>query len=86
MQNKSGPKYAPCLRKRNGGYGDTWYVDEVFVRIEGKQRYLYRAVDQDGDVIDIFVQKKRDARPAKKFFRRRVKRHGETQGFSSPIN
>ena len=75
---KFGPKYASRLRKRNSGYGDTWYVDEVFVRIEGKQRYLYRAVDQDGDVIDILVQKKRDARAAKKFFRRLVKRHGVT--------
>ena len=75
---KFGPKYATRLRKRSNGYGDTWYVDEVFVRIGGKQRYLYRAVDQDGDVIDIFVQKKRDARAAKRFFRRLVRRHRGT--------
>ena len=42
---KFGPKYTSRLRKRNGGYGDTWYVDEVFVRIDGIRRYLYRAVD-----------------------------------------
>ena len=75
---KFGPKYSSRLRKRNGGYGDTWYVDEVFVRIDGIQRYLYRAVDQDGDVIDILVQKKRNARAAKAFFRKLVKRHGGT--------
>ena len=75
---KFGPKYATRLRKRSNGYGDIWYVDEVFIRIGGKQRYLYRAVDQDGDVIDIFVQKKRDARAAKRFFRRLVRRHRGT--------
>jgi len=50
----------------------------VFVRIDGKQRHLYRAVDQDGDVIDILVRKKRNARAAKTFFRSLVKRHGGT--------
>ena len=50
----------------------------MLVRIEGRQRYLYWAVDRDGDVIDILVQKKRDAHAGKKFFRRRVKRHGGT--------
>ena len=75
---KFGPKYASRLRKRNRGYGDTWYVDEVFVRVDGQQRYLFRAVDQDGDVIDVLVQKKRDARAAKAFFRKLVRRQGET--------
>jgi hypothetical protein len=37
--------------------GDTWYLDEVFVKIQGQQRYLWRAVDEDGDVIDIFVRR-----------------------------
>ncbi len=50
----------------------------MFVRINGQLRHLYRAVDQDGDAIDILVQKKRDARAAKKFFRRLIKRHGGT--------
>ena len=75
---KFGPKYASRLRKCNRGFGDTWYVDEVFVRIDGQRGYLYRAVDQDGDVIDILVQKKRSARAAKTFFRKLVKRHGRT--------
>src|SRR2546428_5907133 len=51
-----GPAYARILRRRQGRLGDTWYLDELFVTIQGCQRYLWRAVDQDGDVIDILVQ------------------------------
>jgi len=50
--------------------GDHWHLDEVFIRINGKQQYLWRAVDQDGDVIDILVQSHRDQRAAERFFRR----------------
>ena len=50
----------------------------MFVRVDGQQRYLFRAVDQDGDVIDVLVQKKRDARAAKAFFRKLVRRQGGT--------
>jgi putative transposase len=73
---KFGPRYATRLRRRYGRYGDTWHVDEVFVRIRGKQKYLYRAVDQDGDVIDILVQENRNTSAAVRFFRRLVKRQG----------
>ena len=48
--------YARRLRKRQGRLGDSWHVDELFVRINGRPRYLWRAVDQDGDVIDILLQ------------------------------
>ena len=51
-----GPACARILRPRQGRLGDTWYLDELFVTIQGCQRYLWRAVDQDGDVIDILVQ------------------------------
>jgi len=50
-----GPKYARRLRRRHQGYGDTFYLDEVFVKIQGVQHYLWRAVDQDGEVIDVFL-------------------------------
>jgi transposase-like protein len=50
--------------------GDKWYLDEVFIRIQGVQHYLWRAVDQDGVVLDILVQPRRDAKAAKRFFRR----------------
>jgi len=45
-------------------------LDEVFVKIRGKQHYLWRAVDQDGEVVDIYLQKRRDAKAAKRFFQR----------------
>jgi putative transposase len=50
---KFGPDYARRLKKKQGRLGDAWYLDELFVRINGQQQYRWRAVDQDGDVIDI---------------------------------
>lgn len=68
--NKFGPVYAKKLKKRHAGYGDTFHLDEVFVKIQGKQRYLWRAVDQDGEVVDILLQERRDSKAAKRFFKR----------------
>ena len=53
---KFGPKYARKLRRRHQGYGDTFFLDEVFVKIQGKQQYLWRAIDQDSEVADILLQ------------------------------
>ncbi len=50
-----GLDYARRLRRRRGRMGDTWYLDELFVTIQGQRQYLWRAVDQDGDVIDVLV-------------------------------
>ena len=47
-------------RRLRGRMGDTWHLDEVFVKIQGRQQYLWRAVDEDGDVIDILVQSRRN--------------------------
>jgi transposase-like protein len=58
------------LRRKQGRLGDTWYLDELFVRINGQQQYLWRAVDQDGDVIDILLQCRRDQRAAERFLYR----------------
>jgi putative transposase len=63
------------LRKKHQGYGDTSFIDEVFIKIDGKQRYLWRAVDQDGEVVDVFLQNRRDAKAAKRFFGRLLKKH-----------
>jgi len=71
-----GPAYARGLRRRRGRLGDTWHLDELFVNIQGRQQYLWRAVDQDGDVIDILVQSRRDRRAAKRFFRKLLKGQG----------
>jgi putative transposase len=53
--------------------GDQWHLDEVFLKINGRLHYLWRAVDQDGDVLDILVQSRRDKKAAKKFFRKLLK-------------
>jgi len=60
---KFGPKYARRLRRRHPGYGDTIYVDEVFVRIGGVRRYLWRAIDQDGEIVDVYTSPKNVRRP-----------------------
>jgi putative transposase len=73
--NKFGTKYAARLRRKHQGYGDTFFIDEVFVKIDGKQHYLWRAVDQDGEVVDVFLQKRRDGKAAKRFFNRLLNRH-----------
>ena len=71
-----GPEYARTLRRRRGRLGDTWYLDELFVTIQGQRQYLWRAVDQDGDVVDILVQSRRDRRATARFFRKLLKRQG----------
>ena len=73
---KFGPEYARSLRRHQGPLGDIWHLDEVFVKIGGERHYLWRAVDQDGDVIDILIQRYRNARAAKRFFRRLLKAQG----------
>jgi putative transposase len=74
--NKFGPKYAKRLKRKHQGYGDTFYIDEVFIRINGKQHYLWRAVDQDGEVVDVYLQRKRDGAAAKRFFKRLLRSYG----------
>ena len=61
------------IRRRQGRRGDTWHFDEVFVSIKGTRHYLWRAVDQDGDVLDILVQSKRNTKAAMRFFRKLLK-------------
>ena len=74
---KFGPKYSAKLKRKHRGFGDTFFIDEVFVRIDGKQHYLWRAVDQDGEVVDVYLQKRRDAAAAKRFFNRLLKKHSD---------
>ena len=65
---KFGPEYACRLRRRRKRPADKWHLDEVFLTINGGRQYLWRAVDQDGNVLDILVQCRRDAKAAKRFF------------------
>jgi len=67
---KFGTRYARRIKQRHRGYGDTFYIDEVFVKINGKQQYLWHAVDQDGEVVDVYLQARRDCAAAKRFFKR----------------
>ncbi len=68
-----GRLFANALKRRRPRPGDKWFMDEVFLRIGGKLHYLWRAVDQDGNVLDIMVQSRRNANAAKRFFRKLLK-------------
>jgi transposase-like protein len=70
---KFGQAYANQLRRRRPRPGDKWHLDEVFVGINGRLRYLWRAVDQHGNVLDVLVQSRRNAVAAKRFFRKLLK-------------
>ena len=67
---KFGQRFAAELRRRERRPGRTWHLDEVFLKIRGEQVYLWRAVDEHGQVLDILVQEHRDADAAERFFRR----------------
>ena len=68
--NKFGRQYTKRLKRRHSSFGDTYFIDEVFVKIQGRQRYLWWVVDQDGEVVDVLLQTRRDGKAAKRFFRR----------------
>jgi putative transposase len=70
---KFGASFANKMRQRRPRPGDKWHLDEVFIRIKGELHFLWRAVDQNGIVLDILVQSRRDAGAAKRFFRRVTK-------------
>jgi len=70
---KFGQTYANALRRRRARPGDKWHLDEVFITINGKTHCLWRAVDQHGNVLDILVTSRRDARAAMRFFRKLLK-------------
>ena len=67
---KFGADFARRLRRRRPRPGDTWHLDEMFIRIRGVVHYLWRAVDQHGVVLDILVQERRNGAAAKRFFKR----------------
>ena len=72
-----GARYARRLERRHQVHGDTFYTDEAFVKINGKQHYSWRAIVQDGEVVDVYLLEKRDRAAAKPFFRRLLRSHGE---------
>jgi len=70
---KFGQSFANAMRRQRHRPGDRWHIDEVFLTIGGKIHYLFRAVDQDGEVLDILLQSRRNKKAAKKFFRKLLK-------------
>jgi putative transposase len=70
---KFGQDDANQIRRRRPRTGDKWHLDEIFLTINGKRYYLWRAVDQDDNVLDILVQSRRNRKAAKKFFRKLLK-------------
>jgi putative transposase len=81
--NRFGPRFAAEIRKRriyDRSFSSwRWYLDEVFVRINGELRYLWRAVDLEGEVLEVFATKRRDRAAALKFLKRAMKRYGRPQ-------
>ncbi|MFE3866051.1 IS6 family transposase [Streptomyces goshikiensis] len=77
---KFGQAYASALRRRRPRPGDKWHLDEVFIKINGVRKYLWRAVDADGNVLDILVQNRRDKAEARRFFRRLLTTTGQVPG------
>ena len=71
-----GPMIAADLRKRRPKPDTTWHLDEVYLKIDGRMAYLWRAVDAEGEVLDVLVQAKRDKQAALKLMRKLLKKHG----------
>jgi putative transposase len=71
---KFGAEFAKRIRHQSARPGDQWHLDEVYLSVGGKLHYLWRAVDQDGEVLDILVQPRRNKNAAKRFFRKLLKR------------
>jgi putative transposase len=78
--NRFGPMFAAAIRKRlvqNQSYSPwRWHLDELFVRINGETHYLWRAVDHEGEVLEVFATRRRDRRAALEFLKRALKRYG----------
>ena len=75
--NRFGAHFAACIRRDRPKPNDKWHLDEVVITIRGKKHWLWRAIDTDGDVLDILVRTRRNAIAAKRFFKRWVAQFGE---------
>jgi IS6 family transposase len=71
------PLLADAARPCRHAVGDCWFVDETYVKVAGRWRYVYRAVDQHGQIIDVYVSRNRDIRAARRFFTTALRDHGE---------
>ena len=71
------PLFADAARPCRHTVGDRWFVDETYVKVAGRWRYVYRAIDQHGQIIDVYVSPRRDTRVARRFFATALRAHGE---------
>ena len=77
LAEKFGPHFANNIRRRSSGQlGDKWHLDEALISIRGKKHWLWPAVDQDGFVLEVLVQSRRDAKVAKRLMRKLLKSQG----------
>ena len=74
--NKFGPAIAANIRRRRGRADGVWHLDEMVVRINGKRMYMWRAVDKEGEVLDVLVQKRRNKKAALKLMKKLLKNQG----------
>lgn len=74
--NRFGRHFSDCIKRDRPGTSDKWHLDEVVVPISGVKLWLWRAVDADGNVLDILVQKQRNAKAARRFLKRLIDRFG----------
>ena len=84
--NRFGPMFAAEIRKKRAEHQRScpqwpWHLDEMFVKINGEQHYLWRAVDHQGEVLESFVTKKRDKKSVLRFLKKTMKRHGRVAIF-----
>ena len=82
--NRFGPMFAADIKRQRishmrGFRNWRWHVDEVFVKINGETHYLWRAVDQEGEILESYVTKKRDKSAAVRFFKKALKRYGKAE-------
>jgi putative transposase len=89
--NRFGPHFVNCVRRDRPRPNDKWHLDEVVISIRGKKHWLWRSIDADGDVLDILVQTRRNAKAAKWFLERLITQFGEprvviTDQFSVTFN
>ena len=75
--NRFGRHFAKCIRRDRPRPNDRWHLDEVVITIRGKKHWLWRAIDANGDVLDIMVQTRRNAKAARRFFQRLTSQFGE---------
>ena len=75
--NRFGRHFATCIRRDRPKPNDKWHMDEALIAIGGQKFWLWRAIDADGDVLDILVQRRRNTKAAKRFFSRLVRQFGE---------